>query len=251
MTAVVAAAFLALVACTETPAADAQGTEGTTQDLLTAAGAVDAPTGSLPPGAPRRLGNQPPPQEVDLAILGVNRGSADAPVRVVEFSDFGCGYCRKFHQETFPVLREKFIDAGKVEWKFLPYVSGMFKNSPATLGAAECVLEQGTDLFEEMNERVWDGQKEWKSASDPAPIVREMAAASGADMADFDACMAEGRRGWRVDAATQLARQLGVRATPTFFVVGYPPLQGALPTEMFEQVLAMAYQEATKEGGDR
>ena len=50
----------------------------------------------------------------------------------------------------------------------------------------------------------------------------------------------------RVAAATSLANQLGVRGTPTFFVVGYPPLQGALPTETFVNMLNLVYEDATK-----
>jgi protein-disulfide isomerase len=193
----------------------------------------------------------PPTQEIDIAVLGHDRGSATSPVRVVEFSDYGCGYCRKFHEETWPVLVADFVDAGKVEWKFLPFVSGMFKNSTEATAAAECVLEQGDDLFEAMHDRLWNLQSEWKGSGDPAPILRAWARDVGADAARFDSCISEDRRGNRVRAATALARQLGVRGTPTFFVVGYPPLQGALPTETFQQVLNMVYDEAVKSGGDR
>jgi protein-disulfide isomerase len=253
LTATLTAALLGLAACGDTAPAAAEGTDATSQDLLTAAGAVDAPTGSLPPGAPRNLLAAPPQetQTVDIALLGVDNGSKDAPVRVVEFSDYGCGYCRKFHLETYPLLDKDFIGAGKVEWKFLPYVSGMFKNSPTATLAAECVLEQDPSLFPSMNNQIWDQQSVWKGASDPAPVVRGFAQAAKADMARWDACMSDGQRARRVEAATALARQLGVRATPTFFVVGYPPLQGALPPDVFQQVLTMVYEEATKTGGDR
>lgn len=221
---------------------DPARTDETTADLLSSASEV----AELDPGRPVA-----PSQEVDVAVLGHDRGSVTSPVRVVEFSDYGCGYCRKFHEETWPVLAADFVDAGKVEWKFLPFVSGMFKNSTAATTAAECVLEQGDALFEDMHDRIWNLQSEWKNSTDPAPILREWARDVGADMARFDSCMTEDRRGNRVRAATALARQLGVRGTPTFFVVGYPPLQGALPTETFQQILNMVYTDATKTGGDR
>lgn len=245
-----AALLAAMLACADTPQAEAEGTDATTQDLLSAASA-DAAAGSLPPGAPRAVGAQTRPQTVDIAVMGVDRGSPDALLRIVEFSDYGCGYCRKFHQETWPALVKDFVGPGKVEWKFLPYVSGMFENSPTATVAAECVLEQGDEVFEGMNRRLWDEQRAWKGATDPQPVVREMARASGADMAEYDACMSEGRRAWRVDAATELARQVGVRATPTFFIVGFQPIQGALPTDVFLQVVGAAYEEAVKAGGDR
>jgi protein-disulfide isomerase len=68
-------------------------------------------------------------------------------------------------------------------------------------------------------------------------------------MGRFDTCISEGRRSSRVDAATALSRQLGVRGTPTFFVLGYPPLQGALDTETFTRVLTLVYEDATQAPG--
>jgi protein-disulfide isomerase len=229
-------------ACGPEEEAVAGGTDATTAELLTSVEADPA----LSPGRPVA----PPTQEIDVAVLGYDRGSLAAPVRIVEFSDYGCGYCRKFHQETWPVLVADFVDSGKVEWKFLPFISGMFKNSLEATTAAECVQEQGDALFEAMHHRIWERQSDWKGSPDPATILRGWAQELGVDMARFDGCVTEDRRGNRIRASTQLARQLGVRGTPTFFVVGYPPLQGALPTETFQQLLTMVYQDATK-GGDR
>jgi len=227
--AAVSALVLTSAACSDAPAADTVQTDETSRELLAS---TPAATSS-------------PDQNLDIALLGWDQGSKDSPVRVVEFSDYGCGYCRKFHQETWPVLVRDFVGAGKVEWKFLPYVSGMFKNSPAATLAGECVMAQGDDLFSTMNSAIWDQQAAWKGAADPTPLLREMAAASGADLARFDTCVSQGQRTPRVEAATALARQLGVRGTPTFFIVGYPPIQGALPTEVFQQVLGTAYTQAT------
>ena len=65
----------------------------------------------------------------------------------------------------------------------------------------------------------------------------------------YDSCLNQGRRAARVEGAKAIAEGIGVRATPTFFVVGYPPIQGALPTDVFVRVLTMVYEEATKSGG--
>ena len=186
----------------------------------------------------------PPGRDIDISLLGYNRGDSLAPVRVIEMSDYGCGYCRKFHMETFPVLREEFIGTGKVEWKFMPYVTGMFENSLSALQAAECSLEQSREAFEAVNHRLWDDQGAWKNSADAAGLLRGWVSESGIDMALFDSCLAEDRRLERIATHTALARQLGVRGTPTFFVVGYQPLQGALPTELFRQVLDAVYAQA-------
>lgn len=230
---------LAAVSCGG-DAPEAAGEAGTevTRGLL--AGAQQGP--STMPGP---NGRPTPVRDVPLEEVGFDRGSDDAPVRVVEMSDYGCGYCRKFHEETFPALRDEFIETGKVQWKFVPYVTGMFDNSMAALRSAECTLEQSADAFERLNDRLWEEQSEWKSSGDAEALVRSWADEAGADMDQYDACHAEGRRFERIAAAGGLARQLGVRGTPTFFVLGYGPLQGALPLDTFRQILALVHEDVT------
>jgi protein-disulfide isomerase len=170
-------------------------------------------------------------------MLGVDFGNAEAPARILEFFDFGCGYCRKFHKETLPTLAEKYIDEGSVFWKAVPFVIGNWANSvPATL-AAECALGQGTEQYELMAEALFDRQSDWKQASEPEPVLEGIAADLGLDMEAFRTCMTSDEFLWRVQAHTSLARQIGVRGTPTFVVVGYAPFSGALPLELFEQIV--------------
>lgn len=189
-------------------------------------------------------------QRVTVSEVGFNRGEASAPVKVVEMSDYGCGYCRKFHEETFPVLLSQFIETGMVEWKFVPYITGMFDNSLAATEAAECTLAQDLEAFEALNGRLWDEQAVWKRGDEPESVVRGWVAELGVDMDAFDSCVADDERVGRIAASTTLARQIGVRGTPTFIVVGYPPLQGALPTETFQQILSAVHAEVTREAGD-
>lgn len=227
-------AFLALVACSGSPRgqgaaerADAGGSE-----------AAAARTETQAPAAAEGT-------QVDIAHLGINSGSRDAPVRIVEMSDYGCGYCRKFHMETWPVLEKEFVETGKIEWKFLPFVTGMFRNSDQATTAAECALEQGRDLFDAMDRRLWTDQREWKGSGDAAKVLRGWAAELGLDTDRYARCVSDDRRRERIAAANALTRELGVHGTPTFFVTGYPPLQGALPTDAFRQVLTLIYQNAT------
>ncbi len=66
----------------------------------------------------------------------------------------------------------------------------------------------------------------------------------------FDGCLADGEVAERVADATLFARQIGVRGTPTFVVIGFPfpPIQGALPLETFREILLAVHAEATSEG---
>ena len=99
-----------------------------------------------------------------------------------------------------------------------------------------------------LNRRLWDEQRAWKGASDPAPVVRGWASELALDMTAFDACLAEDQQIPRIAASTTLARQIGVRGTPTFVILGYPPIQGALPLETFREVLDMVYAESEGAG---
>ncbi|MDA0310760.1 MAG: thioredoxin domain-containing protein [Gemmatimonadetes bacterium] len=232
----IVATTLGLAAC-DPGAQGSSDTAATTQNLLT-----QTATTSLPGG----LEQQGP--SIDVSLLGFNRGPEDALVRVVELSDYGCGYCRQFHMETFPTLLTDFMESGKVQWKFMPFITGMFENSLSATEGAECALEQSSDLFLVLNERLWTDQADWKKSDNPDAVVRTMATEAGVDMAAWDGCVAQDRRHDRIASATALAQQLGVRGTPTFFVVGYPPLQGALPTDAFQEILNTVYAEATGGG---
>ena len=169
---------------------------------------------------------------------------------MVEMSDYGCGYCRQFHQETFPTLLTDFIDSGMVEWKFVPYITGMFGNSLPATSAAECVYVQQEAAFERLNSRLWNEQGVWKSSEEPAEVIRPWVEELGIDMVIFDACIQGDERLDRIASATTLARQLGVRGTPTFVVLGYGPLQGALPLETFQDLLAAVHADLTGTPGE-
>ena len=227
--------------CTSEEAADS-GTSDLSRALL------EVPAGDGSSTAIRQDPNAAEGPAVPLSEVGFNRGSVDAPVKVIEMSDYGCGYCRQFHDETFPTLRTQFIDSGMVEWKFVPYINGMFDNSLAATEAAECTFVQGVAPFEALNERLWGEQPEWKNSGEPEAVIREWVLELGIDMLRFDGCLRNDERIDRIQGSTTLASQIGVRGTPTFIVLGYPPLQGALPLSVFQDVLSAVYAEATGSG---
>ena len=245
---------LALGACSGS--AESEGTDDTTQDLLRSV-LTSSPTTTNAGGTSTELPALEPPPElvvedqgrIDIALLGFNIGSDEAPIKVLEMSDYGCAFCRRFHQETWPVLLQEFVATGKVQWKFIPFVTGMFGNSQLVTEAAECTLQQGAELFSALSDRLWRQQSDWKGSAAPAPIVRGWAEEAGVHLARYDSCLAEDGGLGRVAASTTLSRQLGVRGTPTFYVLGFSPIQGALPTDLFVQMLSAAYELATAEPG--
>jgi protein-disulfide isomerase len=205
------------------------------RDAGLVAGAQAAPAASpAAPASDERSPRQVVLQGSDLTGVGYDKGSATAPVVIVDFSDFGCPYCGKHAQETLPALEQEFIATGKVFYKYVPFVMGMFPNGDLAARAAECAADQGK--FWPMHDRLYAAQRDWKRSRAPAPLFHGYATELGLDGARFAACHADARTEGRTQQANDRARRLGVRATPTFFVNG-ESVEGALPLDVFQRVL--------------
>lgn len=176
-------------------------------------------------------------QGLDLRNVGYNLGDPNAPIAIVEFSDFGCHFCNQFAQNTFPALHDEYIETGKVQWKYVPYILGIFPNGDRAALAGECAAEQGEQAFWAMHDVLFDNQREWKSEGSGArSLFARFAAELQLDQKRFLACYDQNRPATTIARNTRLGQQLGVRATPTFFING-ARVEGAIPLELFRQVL--------------
>ncbi len=239
-----AAALAAALACGGGEQGSGAAVPGATS-AETSAGArsQSIPVSMLSEGGTRAL---PPAQEFQLAQLGFDFGSDDAPIKVVEFSDYGCGYCRRFHTETFPTLMREFIEPGRVQWKYVTYVSGMFANGMVAAFAAECAGEQ--DLFTPVSRMLYERQPDWKGLGEPYPVFEALAEEAGADTAQFRACITEQRSRGRVRSGILTGARLGVRGTPAFMVNGVPAM-GAQPLVWWDGLFSAIEEEIGAEPG--
>lgn len=171
---------------------------------------------------------------VSVAGLGHDVGSETAKVYVVEFGDFGCGYCAKFNNETYPRIDATYIQKGVVRWKMVPYVTGMFKHSREVSEAAECAAEQ--DAFWKMNDLLYAKKKEWTTTNDIKGLITRYAAQLKLNSGMFARCLMNPQIRTRIERNTAIAQQLNIRGTPTFFVNGRI-IPGAIPFELFQQVI--------------
>src|SRR5258708_2870443 len=87
----------------------------------------------------------PAPQAINLKIPADAPilGSKDAPLTLVEFSDYECAYCRQFHLVTFPALKKNYIDTGKIRFYSRDLPLGFHANAKKAALAARCAGEQG------------------------------------------------------------------------------------------------------------
>jgi protein-disulfide isomerase len=179
---------------------------------------------------------------LDIAMIGYDQGSEDAPLTVLEITDLGCGYCRQFNQETFPVLFEEYVETGKVRWKFVPFVLGMFPNGEEAALAAECAGAQGREPFFRMRDRLFSDQTGWRNSPSPNQFFSRLAEEEGLDADRFSRCVEDASPAEQVQMNIRLGKALGARGTPQFIVQGIP-ISGALPVENFRQVLELLLAE--------
>ena len=89
-------------------------------------------------------------------------GNPDAPITIIEFSDFECPFCARFHIQTLPSILEEYIDQGKVKLVFRDFpIQSIHPNALPASVASECANEQGK--FREMHDMLFDNQNEWNN----------------------------------------------------------------------------------------
>jgi protein-disulfide isomerase len=167
-------------------------------------------------------------------------GDPRAPITVVEFSDFGCAFCRRFHEQTFAALRAEYIDTGKVYFvmKDLPITS---RHGALAAQAAECAGVQGR--YWQMHDALYAEPEAWYGDEAGAlERIRAAAAEAGADAAAVAACVASEEQFDNVIANTIEARDLALLGTPNFFIDG-KLLAGAQPIGVWRDVLDAALAE--------
>lgn len=176
--------------------------------------------------------------------LGWIEGETDAPVTIVEFTDVSCPYCASFHAGTRAELVQEFVESGNVRWITLTYISELYPNSDLMSPAAECAGHQGK--YQEFLAAIYAERDTWVGARDPQVIaeIERFARDLDLDEAAFDACQRDPDVHERIETVGDLATQVGVRGTPTWFVDGFL-VMGDLPLGYARQFIV------TRLGGDR
>ena len=145
------------------------------------------------------------------------RGSADAPVTIVEVSDYNCSHCATFNLDTAPLVDEEMIATGRVKYVVQPFA--LWQESVPVVESAVCAREQGG--FWDFHHVVFTNQGLFSPQRPPGrSLLRQFAEISGLNVDEFQTCLDQGRRD-EVETSTRIARaDLGVDSTPTFFVNG-------------------------------
>jgi protein-disulfide isomerase len=162
--------------------------------------------------------------EDDDPVLGPDT----APITIIEFSDYECPYCRKWHVEVWPQLQAEYPDQIRLVFRDFPLTS-IHANAIPAAAAANCAREQ--EQYWEFNELLFSNRYSLSKSS-----YQLYAEELGLDMTAFNECLDSGRYNDEVQADFDFAAGLGVRSTPTFFVNGIPVV-GAQPFEVFADLI--------------
>lgn len=166
-------------------------------------------------------------------------GRAEAPVTLVEFSDYQCPFCQRFFATTLSAIKKDYVDTGKVRYVFRDFpLDQLHPQARKAAEAAHCAGEHGK--YWEMHDLLFQNQKALAQ-----PQLAEHARTIGLDGARFDECLSSGRHAARVERGLADGSAVGVQGTPSFVVgktkpggvVEGTPIRGAQPLEAFRRVI--------------
>jgi protein-disulfide isomerase len=169
-------------------------------------------------------------------------GNPDAPITIVEFSDFQCPFCARFHTQTLPSILDEYIDQGKVKLVFRDFpIQSIHPNALPASVAAECANDQ--NKFREMHDKLFEKQNEWNKleTAEALSLFSQYASDFEIDQEIFDSCLTSGKHIPEIQKDLTDGRDYGVTGTPGFFIgneqIGFVELKGAQPFESFKKVI--------------
>lgn len=186
--------------------------------------------------APNPSPSPTPAAVVDMTGLVTDddhvKGDENAPVTIVEWSDFECPFCARFYSETLGQIDEQYIKTGKVKLVYKDFPLSFHQNAQKAAEAAECAGEQGK--YWEMHDLLFE-----KSVSGGVTGFKAYAKELGLNTNEFDSCLDSGKTAPGIQADMALGGRSGIQGTPGFIVNGQV-VSGAQPFTVFQQVIEAA-----------
>ena len=169
-------------------------------------------------------------------------GNPDAPITIIEFTDFQCPFCARFHTQTLPLIFEEYIEPGKVKLVVRDFpIQSIHPNAVPAAVASECANEQGK--VKEMHDMLFYKQNQCskQETADALSLFSQYATEIQLDQEIFDSCIISGKYIEEIKNDLNDGREYGVSGTPGFFIgndqLGYVELKGAQPFDSFKKVI--------------
>jgi protein-disulfide isomerase len=217
-----------------------QAAESTTTvrtDTSTVAAATATATAAAVPAAAAKDSDG---VRADLARI---QGSPNAPVWVIEVSDFQCPFCKQWHDQTYQKLRDEFVKTGKVRLAYINFPLNQHINAWPAAETAMCAGAQGK--FWEMHDALFVNQTKWEQLRSPAAYFDSLARATGLNVTRWQQCVQSGKMKPWIQADHDRAEAAGAESTPTF-IIGDMRLTGAQPIENLRSAIDSALAKTKK-----
>ena len=159
-------------------------------------------------------------------------GDENAPVTIIEWSDFECPFCARFYSQTLSLIEENYINTGKVKLVFRDFPLSFHPNAQKAAEASECADDQ--DMFWEMHDKIFENQQTLSTAN-----FKKWAADFGLDTTEFNNCLDSGKYASEVQKDMADGSAAGIRGTPGFIING-ELISGAQPYANFEAAIEAA-----------
>ena len=186
---------------------------------------------------------EPPMEPLPSSLpSGTVRGSPDAPITIVEFSDFQCHYCQEFASTTLRKLESTYIQTGKVRLLHRHYPDRGEESMLAAL-ASECAAEQGK--FWPYYDLLMAARASPDEIDLTEDVLVDFARELGLDINQFNASLDSEKYREKIIQDYNLGKELGVRGIPVFFVDGVRVV-GAQPFEVFQDIIEKMLGELEK-----
>ncbi len=177
------------------------------------------------------------PTAADLGVAGplgdVWLGSADAKCTIIEYASMTCSHCAHFHATTWPALKSKYIDTGKVRFSLREFPLDPLATAGFML--ARC---DGADKYYAVTDLLFSKQRDWAFTDKPVDALSKLMKQAGFTQEKFESCLKNQQIydavNWVKDRG---AEKLGVNSTPTFFINGQVQ-RGAITIEELDKILA-------------
>lgn len=191
-----------------------------------------APTVDTTPPPPPPAANDTPATPDDDPVLG----QADAPITLIEFTDYQCPFCNRHFTQTYGQIKKDYVDTGKVKLVVRDFPLSFHPNAQKAAESAECAGKQ--DKYYAMHDLLFSKQGEWSNLSPAVDQFKQYAADLKLATAQFNKCLDSGETAAEISKDTTDGSTSGIDGTPGFWILGpkgkTQKISGAFPYDTFK-----------------
>lgn len=198
-----------------------------------AVGSAGAVTFTAAPLAAQQTAVVPAGQQavLEAADRARRKGEADAPLRIVEISDFQCPFCAQFHRDTWPLVDSLYVRGGIARYLWISFPNSRHARAWPAIEAAFCA--GAAERFWEMHAILFETREEWSEAEDPHARFLEYGERAGVEPESFAACLRADQPSPLQVSDYESALRSGITSTPFFIVGDSVAIRGAVSAEQF------------------